>query len=188
MKGNLDEKAEKLEEDKKGFIKQIGLVILVAILIRAFIFNITIVSGDSMSPTLENKDRLLVKKYEAVLKTEDYKRGDVVLFKSPLKDDKRTFIKRVIGLAGDKINILEGRLFVNDNYMEEDYIESGIVTESLLYGEEYIVPENSIFVLGDNRLPGASNDSRRFASIPIKSIKGKAVFRIFPFDKFGKEF
>lgn len=188
MNNKSNEENKNSKEERKTFIKQILVVIILAFFIRTFIFNVTYVSGDSMNPTLSHKDRLIVKKYESVLNIEEYARGDVVVFKSPLEKDNRTFIKRVIGVPGDKINILDGKIFINDDYIEEGYIEEDSFTESLTYGENYIVPESEVFVIGDNRLPGGSNDSRRFGSISVNEIKGRAVFRIFPFDKIGKDF
>ena len=172
--------------NKRDWIESI-IIIMVVIVINVFVFNITTVSGESMNPTLENGDILILKKYEALLKTEEYKRGDIIVFKSPLYKDKRSFIKRVVGIPGDKINILEGNLYINDEYINETYIENESFTESLSYGENYIVPEGMIFVIGDNRLPGGSDDSRSFGSVSIEGIKGKVVLRIFPFNKISRD-
>lgn len=154
-------------------------IILIVMFINIFIFGITTVRGESMDPTLNNNDRLLLKKYGATLQIEKYDRGDIVVFKSPLEKDKRLFIKRIIGLPGDKINILDGKVFVNDKCIEETYIKNNSYTEELLYGENFTVPEGEIFVVGDNRLRGGSNDSRSFGSIPLEDIKGKVILRVF---------
>lgn len=154
-------------------------IILIVMFINIFIFGITTVRGESMDPTLNNNDRLLLKKYGATLQIEKYDRGDIVVFKSPLEKDKRLFIKRIIGLPGDKINILDGKVFVNDKCIEETYIKNNSYTKELLYGENFTVPEGEIFVVGDNRLRGGSNDSRSFGSIPLEDIKGKVILRVF---------
>lgn len=138
-----------------------------------------------MYPTLEEGDRLILKKYETALKTQEYKRGDIVVFKSPLENDNRSFIKRVIGLPGDKISIFNGQLYINDRKIEESYIEKDSFTDSLTYGDGYTVLENELFVIGDNRLPGKSSDSRSFGGITLEAIEGKVVIRIFPISKFG---
>ena len=177
---------DNMKNTKRELLESIT-IILTVIFINIFIFGITTVSGDSMNPTLKNKDRLLLKKYGATLQTEKYNRGDIVVFKSPLEDDKRLFIKRILGIQGDKINILDGKVFVNDKYIEESYVELGSYTEGLLYGKDFIVAEGEIFVLGDNRLSGKSNDSRSFGSISIEKVKGKVVFRVFPFNKLNFE-
>lgn len=171
----------------KEFIKSLIVALAIALSINTFIFNITYVKGDSMNPSLKNKDRLIVKKYGVVLNIEKYKRGDIVVFTSPAKGDSRLFIKRVIGLPGDKINIMEGRLYIDDKLIEETYIDEGAFTESLIYGDDYLVSSDELFVVGDNRKPRASNDSRLFSGVTFKDIKGKVVYRIFPFKRIGKE-
>ncbi|MDR7857877.1 signal peptidase I [Tissierella sp.] len=175
------------EANKREWIESL-IIIIVGIFINTFIFSITAVSGESMAPTLEDGDRLLLRKYKVVLNTEEYNRGDIVVFRSPLEDDSRAFVKRVIGVPGDKINILEGKLYINDEYIKETYVESKSFTESLLYGVNYIVPKDEVFVIGDNRLPRGSNDSRSFGSVSMEEIKGKVVFKIFPFNRMGKDF
>ena len=189
MGTSLNNKNKPIKSNKREWFETI-FIISILIVIKVFIFDITYVSGQSMSPTIEDGDSLLLKKYESVLNIEEYNRGDIVVFESPLDKEekpflKKMFVKRVIGLPGDKINICEGKVFVNNESIDEVYINNNLFTDSLYYGDNYIVPEGEIFVIGDNRGPGASNDSRSFASISLESIKGKAVFRIFPFDKIG---
>lgn len=187
MEIKLSNEKKSAKNNKLEWIETISLM-MVALFINIFILNITTVSGESMNPSLENGDRLILKKYEVVLNTEKYKIGDIVVFKSPLEDDDRLFIKRVIGVPGDKINILNGDLYINGEYINEPYIENQSFTESLSYGESYTVPEDEIFVMGDNRFTGGSNDSRSFGSVSLENIKGKVVFRIFPFNRIGKSF
>ena len=189
MGTSLNNKNEAIKNNKREWFETIS-IITILIVIKVFIFDITYISGQSMSPTIEDGDSLLLKKYESVLNNEEYNRGDIVVFESPLDKEekpflKKMFVKRVIGLPGDKINISEGKVFVNNESIEEVYIKNNSFTDSLYYGDNYIVPEGEIFVIGDNRGPGGSNDSRSFGSISLESIKGKAVFRIFPFDKVG---
>jgi len=173
----------KLKSIMKEWIKSIGIAILTTIFITTFVFSSAEVKGQSMSPTLEEGDRLIIKKYEVVLNTEDYKRGDLIVFESPSENDDQYYIKRVIGLPGDKINILNGKLYINDLEIEEPYIGKDTSTESLAFGVNYVVSENELFVMGDNRLPGKSNDSRSFGSVSQEKIEGKIVFRFFPIDR-----
>ncbi len=187
MKFNSKVKGKTAKTIKQEWIESL-IIIIVGILINTLVFSITAVSGESMAPTLEDGDRLLIRKYKVVLNTEEYNRGDIVVFRSPLEGDNRSFIKRVIGFPGDKINILDGKLYINDKYIKEPYVENKLFTESLLYGENYIVPKDEIFVIGDNRFPRGSNDSRSFGSISSKEIEGKVVFKIFPFGKMSKDF
>lgn len=181
-------KRRKDRENNMGeWIKSISIALATAIFIKTFIFNITYVKGDSMNPSLEERDRLILKRYETVLKTEKYKRGDIIVFKSPIEGDDRSFIKRVIGIPGDKINISQGSLYINDEHIEESYIQEDAYTEALLYGEDYLVGEDELFVIGDNRYPGKSNDSRGFGAVDLREIQGKVVYRIFPINKVGKD-
>lgn len=175
------------KNNKREWIESLT-IILIVMFINIFIFGITTVRGESMNPTLSNNDRLLLKKYGATLEIEKYHRDDMVVFKSPLEKDKRLFIKRIIGLPGDKINISNGDVFVNNKCIEETYIENNSYTEELFYGNNFIVPEGEVFVVGDNRSRGGSNDSRSFGSIHLENIKGKVMLRVFPFNKFGKDF
>ncbi|HHX60091.1 MAG TPA: signal peptidase I [Epulopiscium sp.] len=185
MKDKLSDENKIPKNNKRDWIETI-MIGIVVIVINVFFFNITVVRGDSMNPTLGDGDRLILKKYETLLNIEEYNKGDIVAFKSPIDKDNRFFIKRVVGIPGDKINIIEGNLYINDEYIKEPYVENECFTESLSYGANFIVPEDQIFVIGDNRSPGGSNDSRSFGSISIKEIKGKVVLRIFPFNKIGK--
>lgn len=168
------------------FLKSFVIALFLATGINTFIANIIDVRGSSMKPTLEEGDRLLLKKYKAVFKLEKYRNGDIIVFKSPLKDNKGLYVKRIVGIAGDKINIIDGKVYVNDKYLEESYIDDEVFTEALIYGKDFIVPENEVFVIGDNRLPGKSNDSRLFSSIPIESVAGKVSYRVSPFNKIDK--
>lgn len=179
-----------MEENNKGktknevmeWIKSIALAIIVAILIKTFIFNTTYVLGSSMHPTLNEKDRLFTNKLTLYFSEPD--QGDIVVLKAP-DNPSKDYIKRIIGLAGDTVEIIDGKVYLNGEMLEEDYLDEGAYTQT--YDEsQWIVPEGQVFVLGDNRKEGASKDSRYFGCIPVDSIKGKANFRYFPFDsRFG---
>lgn len=175
-----DSKIKNLIND---WIKTIVRSILIALFIKTFIFNVTYVKGESMYPTLKEGDILILKKYETLLKTQKYKRGDIIVFKSPFETEDKFFIKRVVALPGDKINISNGYIYINDRKLEEYYIKEGLLTEELIYGNEYNVTEDEIFVIGDNRLPGKSSDSRSFGGVNLKTIEGKVIVRIFPLSK-----
>lgn len=179
-----------MEEDKKestknevlDWIKSIALAIIVAILIKTFIFNTTYVLGSSMYPTLNEKDRLFTNKLTLYFSKPN--RGDIVVLKAP-DNPSKDYIKRVVGLPGDAVEIIDGKVYINSELLVEDYLEEGAYTHT--YDEiQWLVPDDHVFVLGDNRGEGASKDSRYFGCIPIDSIKGKANFRYFPFDsRFG---
>lgn len=175
---NKDEKNEAME-----WIKSILLAIVIALFIKTFIFNTTYVLGNSMYPTLHEKDRLFSNRISLYFSNPD--RGDIVILKAPDVENK-DYIKRVIGIPGDTVAIIDGKVYLNGNLLEEDYVEEDAYTET--YGQNYWeVPEDHVFVLGDNRDGTASKDSRYFGCIPIKSIKGITSYRYFPFnDRFGK--
>jgi len=165
--------------------------IIIAVLIGLFIVNfvaqITIVNGSSMETTLHNGDRLIIEKISPRFGW--LKRGDIVTINDypGLDSDRKPIIKRIIGLEGDKVEIRDGKVYVNGEALEEDYINvdvEGTLEVNENYSELY-VPEGHIYVLGDNRLPGQSKDSRTFGSVDIKNVGGKAIFRFFPLDKIG---
>lgn len=160
-------------------IKTFLIAILLGLFFEKFIFGFTVVQGLSMYPTLNNQDKLFVNKFEYQLHKPN--QGDIVIFVPPMKDRKKElFIKRVIAVEGDLFEILDGKIYVNGEEIEEEYTN----------GEEYedrnypvtagVVPVDMVFVLGDNR--NDSNDSRCFGFVPIKSIKGKAAYRIWPIE------
>jgi len=165
------------------WIKSILLAIVIAVLIKTFLFNTTYVLGNSMYPTLHERDRLFANKIPLYFSGPD--RGDIIILKAPDDPDK-DYIKRVIGIGGDTVAIIEGKVYVNGELLQEPYVKEGSYTH--VYGENYWeVPEGYVFVLGDNRLEGASKDSRYFGCVPLKSVKGIVNFRYFPFnDRFGK--
>lgn len=103
-----------------------------------------------------------------------------------LELNKTSYIKRVIGIAGDKIEIKDGKVYLNDELLQEDYLDEGVITDMGTYGlfSEVVVPEGYVFVMGDNR--GHSTDSRCFGCIPVSKIEGKVLIRFWPFNKFGK--
>ena len=102
-----------------------------------------------------------------------------------LEVNKISYIKRVIGLPGDHVKIENGKVYINGNELQEPYLQEGVITDDLNGAfTDIIVPENTVFVMGDNR--GQSTDSRRFGCIPLEKIESKVLFRFWPLDVFGK--
>ncbi len=163
------------------WIKTIILSLVIALIITTFV-KPTIVKNYSMSPTLQENDFLIINRF--LYKRSAPKRGDIVVFQSSLKTDNgkdKLLIKRVIAVPGDEITIKEGQVYVNGTMLEEDYIP-----ETYTEGDiDIIVPENKIFVMGDNR--GNSLDSRDeiLGLVNFDVIMGKAFVRLFPFNKIG---
>ena len=101
-----------------------------------------------------------------------------------LEIGKDSYIKRVIALPGEHVEIKEGKVYINGEELQEDYLQSGIVTDLMGAGfDDFVVPENCVFALGDNRT--GSTDCRSFGCIPLDKIEGKVLFRFWPFSKFG---
>lgn len=106
-----------------------------------------------------------------------------------LESGKKSYIKRVIGLPGDYVEITDGKVYINGEQLEENYLKPGVVTDMIQghgdesYFNKFTVPENCVFAMGDNR-PG-STDCRAFGCIPLEKIEGKVLFRFWPFSKFG---
>lgn len=178
-----EDKKDKVKNEIVEWIKSIVFAIVVAFFIKTFIFNTTYVLGNSMHPTLNEKDRLFTNKI--VMHFSKICRGDIIVLKAPDSPGK-DYIKRIIGVGGDVVEIKSGQVYLNGELLEEKYIDKGIYTH--IYEKSYWkVREGYVFVLGDNREEGASKDSRSFGCIPVDTIKGKANFRYFPFNnRFGK--
>ena len=165
-----------LGEDAKDWGISIVAAVVMALLIRTFIVELYIVDGPSMRPTLQHEERLVVSKF--IYKIRNPEKGEILIFKYP-RDPSRDFIKRVIAVGGDTIEIKEGRVYVNDQMLKEDYILEKTRTEY----PKVTVPEGTVFVMGDNR---NNSDDSRFADVgfvPLDLIKGKAMLIFWPFDK-----
>lgn len=179
----LEDNNDKRANETLEWIKSIVIAIAVALFIKTFIFNSTYVLGNSMYPTLQEKDRLFAVKVPLYFKGPS--RGDVIVLEAP-DNEKKDYIKRVIGLEGDTIEIFGGRVYLNGGLLEEEYLEKDAYT-SIYDIDTWVVPSGEVFVLGDNRKEGASKDSRYFGCVPLDSIKGITGFRYFPLDnRFGK--
>lgn len=180
MENNNDKDSK---NEVSEWLRSIGIAIVFAFFIKTFIFNSTYVLGNSMYPTLHEKDRLFAVKL--TLYFSEPNRGDIIVLEAP-DDPKKDYIKRVIGITGDKVQIRDGRVYLNDELLVEDYIDENSFTR--VYNvDNWIVPDGQVFVLGDNRDEGASKDSRYFGCVSLDSIKGITEFRYYPFDEgFGK--
>jgi len=178
----------KEEKPKINYKKEIldwvftlGLAVVIALLIRNFVFTLVLVDGDSMYPTLHDGDRLVVSRLPYTPKN-----GDIIIFK-PKSNPKKVFVKRVIATEGQTIYIdyAEGKVYVDGVAIDEPYIKEKM-NQSPYFQQTgpQVVPENCVFVMGDNR--NNSHDSRAsdIGMVDRKSILGKAVLRFWPINKF----
>ncbi len=154
------------------------LAIGLALVIIVFLYQPVKVEGTSMAPLLSDQERIFINKF--VYRFEAIQRGDVVVFWYPL-DRSKSFIKRVIGLPGEMVQIREGRVYVNGQMITEPYVPPQFADWSD-YGPVR-VPNDQYFVMGDHRI--SSNDSRVFGPVASRYIYGRAVFAYWPFDHFG---
>ena len=159
------------------------IALILAFVIRTFVAEPRYIPSDSMLPTLETGDRLVVEKVSYYFHPPQ--RGDIVVFEPPpqlqlqgyTKD--QAFIKRVIGTSGQVISILRGVVYLDKQPLKEDYIY-----ESPNYNlQPIIIPEGTLFVMGDNR--NNSNDSHIWGFLPTKNVIGRAVFRFWPLPRIG---
>jgi signal peptidase I len=162
-----------------AWMRDLLIALGVSVFIIVFLYQPVKVEGTSMMPNLTDQERIFINKF--VYHWEAVERGDVVVFKYP-RDPSKSYIKRVIGLPGDKVQIDEGRVFVNDVLLDETYVPAQYTDERSY--EEITVPAHSYFVLGDHR--NLSNDSRDFGPVHEGYIYGKAVFAYWPVEKVGK--
>ncbi|MFY9842211.1 MAG: signal peptidase I [Terriglobales bacterium] len=161
------------------WVRDLLVSLAISAFIIVFLYQPVKVEGTSMMPGLEDQERIFVNKF--VYRWEPIQRGDIVVFRYP-RDTSKSYIKRVIGVAGDHIRIENGQVYVNGEALDEDYVPSDYA-DARNYSE-IVVPANSFFVLGDHRT--MSNDSRDFGPVNERFIYGKAVFGYWPMEKLGR--
>lgn len=192
----------KLIKEIWDYIKVVIIAMILATLISTQIFTFSQVQQRSMERTLIEGDTIIIEKVS--LHFSSLERGDIIVllqgeevdnsffgrierlysdmyYKFKKMENKNRLVKRVIGLPGDEIDIRDGKLFVNGQAQDETYVTSETYTRSIPM--PLSVPDNQIFVLGDNR--EVSEDSREFGCVKLQNVEGIAVFRFFPFHKIG---
>ena len=152
--------------------------LLLAFILRTFVIQAFWIPSGSMIPTLEVGDRVIVLKFWYNLPKVEPERGDIVVFKYPV-DPRRDFVKRIVGLPGDKVSIINGTVYINDKELFEPYVKNKDSYDM----QDIIVPANKYFCLGDNR-PN-SQDGRFWGYVPEKFLKGPAVIRYWPINRIG---
>ncbi|MEC0300444.1 signal peptidase I [Peribacillus frigoritolerans] len=177
---------ESTKKEIYSWVKSIVFAFIIVFICRQLLFTPTTVLGASMLPTFQDQDRVVVSK------TTEIQRSDVIVFDAPDVDGK-DYIKRVIGLPGDSIDMKDDVLYINGKAVEEPYLNANKednpfnkLTEDFSLQEktgESKVPKNMLFVMGDNRLN--SKDSRIFGFISYDSIVGEVKFRFYPLQEIG---
>ena len=200
MKSNHSAVVEESEHVKKGALREnieaILVAIVIALFIRTFVVQAFKIPSGSMKPTLQIGDHILVNKFiygvkipyldKTIIPIEDPHRGDIVVFRYPV-DPSKDFIKRVIGIPGDVVEIRDKKLYVNGERVNHDH---GVYTDSRIFGENVrprdnfgpiTVPPHSLFVMGDNR--DESYDSRFWGFVDYKAVLGEAFIIYWSWDK-----
>jgi len=167
-----------LRRELRGWTRDLAVALGLAIVVMIFLYQPVKVEGTSMNPLLSDQERIFINKF--IYHFEPIGRGDVVVFWYPL-DRSKSFIKRVVGLPGETVEIRAGHLYINDELLADQYVPPGYLDGSN-FGPRTI-PDDAFFVMGDHR--DSSNDSRVFGPVPRSFIYGKAVFAYWPVDHFG---
>ena len=164
-----------------SWLRDFALSVVFAVVLIVFLYQPVKVEGTSMMPTLADQERIFINKFTYRLGANRVDRGDMVVFLFPW-DTTKSYIKRVIAVPGDRVEIDEGKVYVNKNAVEEPYVPDEY--RDHLSMPEMVVPIDHYFVLGDHRT--SSNDSRAWGFVDRKLIYGKAVFVYWPLDKMGR--
>ncbi len=162
-----------------AWMRDLMIALGIAAFVIVFLYQPVKVEGTSMMPSLDDEERIFINKF--VYHIEPIQHGDIIVFRYP-RDPAKSFIKRVIGVAGDHVRIDGGRVYLNNKLVAEDYVPRAYEDNGSY--PEVVVPPDSYFVLGDHR--NLSRDSRDFGPVDATYIYGKAVFGYWPMEKVGR--
>jgi len=181
---------EELRDEIISWLKAIVIALAIVFVVRSFIVTPSMVKGHSMQPNLSDGDRIIISKMSS------FDRLDVIAFHAPAPNQADNYVKRIIGMPGDRIEIENGLLFIDDEFygeiLSDEFRVLGLTEEEILSdvfmleesNNHRVVPEGTYFVMGDNR--NHSFDSRQFGVIHEDSIIGEVVFRFWPLDSIGR--
>ncbi len=175
--------SSKFRDSLVELIEFVAIVAAVLIVLRFFIAEPHRVSGSSMVPNFHDGDYIITNKLAKSIA--HLERGEVIILHNPRNTDQ-VFIKRIVGLPGEKIQILDGQVYINGKQIQEPYLPQGLKTSGgafLPEGEEITIPDNQYFVMGDNR--NGSSDSREWGTVEYNLVIGQAWARYWPAQKFG---
>ncbi|MDF2880725.1 MAG: sipS [Clostridiaceae bacterium] len=169
----------KIGKEIKEYSISIIIAFIIALTFKTYVFARADVVGPSMQNTLHTNDVVFAEKVS--LLTHDFKKGQIVIFNSH-DISNNSYVKRIIALEGDTVEIKNGKVYVNEKIIDEPYVSIDNITTGgsfLREGQKYTVPSNHIFVMGDNR--ENSTDSREIGAIDYKDIEGHVILRAYPF-------
>ena len=167
------------------WIAILGVALVVAVVVKVFVISSFTIPSESMHPTLQSGDRVLVNRL--AYRAHELRRGDVIVFARPPgspidgPDAPKDLIKRVIGLPGDIVSSHDGSVWINGRRLEEPYVTRDLETAGMEQGVR--VPEDHVWVMGDNRVNSA--DSRVFGPLPVDLVVGRAFSRVWPVGRIG---
>lgn len=170
-------KTEKSESSVWEFVKVVIISLVIVIPIRTYVAQPFIVEGNSMEPNFRDGEYLIIDELSYYFKPPQ--RGEVIVFRYPLNPSE-FFIKRIIGLPGETVDIKNNKLFINGDLVNEGYLPQNLQTGP---DETIKLQENQYFVMGDNRT--VSSDSRTWGALPKNNITGRALIRLWPLNKAG---
>jgi signal peptidase I len=162
------------------WVRDLTISVVLAVFVILFIYQPVKVEGTSMMPTLDDQERIFINKFVYRFHFGNIDRGDTVVFWFP-GDPSKSYIKRVIGMPGDRVEVDDGKVIINGQALVESYVPPEFRDRSSMPAR--VIPEDEYFVLGDHR--SSSNDSRAWGMVPRRYIYGKAVFIYWPLDKMG---
>ncbi len=166
-----------------SWLIHIVVAVLIGLLIVTFVAQMTVVKGQSMYPTLQDGNRLLIEKISP--KINMLHKGDIITINTTVPGNiKETIIKRVIAVENDTVEIKDGKVFVNDKPTDEPYIYGAVTNPNQEQYSKMKIQKGQVYVLGDNRLN--STDSRIIGPQEISNVTGKVMVRVYPFNEIGK--
>lgn len=160
-------------------VQALALAIIISVVLNLFVVQVTEVRQKSMEPTLLQSDRVLVSKIDYRLGGPQ--RGDIIVFNPPI-DSQIPYVKRVVALGGETVDLRDGKLLVNGRIVDFPDAVGASAPQAPRFTYPFKVPQGNIWAMGDNRV--ASSDSRTFGPVPLESIIGKVTVRFWPFDRF----
>lgn len=162
------------------WLRDLLFSVMIAVVIILFLYQPVKVEGTSMMPALEDQERIFINKFLYRFGWGEIERGDTVVFWFP-RDPTKSYIKRVIGMPGDVVEVADGDLFLNGKRVDEPYVPAEFRDRMTVAPTR--IPDDAYYVMGDHR--SSSNDSRAWGVVPRRFIYGKAVFVYWPFEKIG---